>query len=77
MSPTLLLKDGFKFFFYANEHLPRHVHVVKGDAYGKIDLTTLTFVENYLKAADAKRALAIASENRAEFEEKRDEFFKG
>lgn len=46
MSPTLLLKDGFKFFFYANEHLPRHIHVMKGDAYGKIDLRTLTFIEN-------------------------------
>lgn len=77
MSPTLLLKDGFKFFIYANEHLPRHVHVMKGDAYGKIDLTTLTFIENYLKAADAKKALAIAAGHRAEFEEKWDEFFKG
>ena len=33
MSPTLLIENGFKFFFYANEHLPRHIHVVKGDDY--------------------------------------------
>ena len=25
--PTLLRKDGFKFFFYANEHEPKHIHV--------------------------------------------------
>ncbi|WP_462322660.1 DUF4160 domain-containing protein [Halochromatium sp.] len=25
--PTLLIQDGFKFFFYANEHEPKHVHV--------------------------------------------------
>jgi len=32
--PTLLVQDGFKFFFYANEHQPLHVHVQKA-----IDLT--------------------------------------
>ena len=31
--PTLLNKDGFKFFFYANEHEPRHMHVIKGEGF--------------------------------------------
>lgn len=35
------------------------------------------FVENYLKPAYAKKALAIAGDHRLEFEEKWDEFFKG
>ena len=26
--PTLLRQDGFKFFFYANEHEPKHIHVI-------------------------------------------------
>ncbi len=39
--PTLLIKNGFKFFFYANEHLPRHIHVVKGDSYAKIGLNNM------------------------------------
>lgn len=30
--PTILLVDGFRFFFYSNEHLPRHVHVSRGGA---------------------------------------------
>ena len=35
--PTLLLLNGIKFFFYSNENdEPTHVHVTKGDAYGKI-----------------------------------------
>jgi hypothetical protein len=38
--PTLLMQDGFKFFFYANEHEPKHVHVAKGDDYAKIELKT-------------------------------------
>ena len=35
--PTLLLLNGLRFFFYSNENNePMHVHVTKGDAYGKI-----------------------------------------
>jgi hypothetical protein len=77
MSPTLLLKDGFKFFFYANEHLPRHVHVVKGDDYATIDLATMTFRENFFKPADAKKALELTEQNRELFGRKWDEFFQG
>ena len=76
MSPTLLIEDGFKFFFYANEHLPRHIHVVKGDDYATIELTTLAVRDNFMKKADLKRALAIVVSNREAFEGKWDEFFK-
>lgn len=35
--PTLLLINGFRFFFYSNENNePIHVHVTKGSAGGKI-----------------------------------------
>lgn len=29
--PTVFTEDGFRFFFYSNDHLPIHVHVRKGD----------------------------------------------
>ena len=29
--PTVFTKDGFRFFFYSNDHRPIHVHVSKGD----------------------------------------------
>ncbi|NJM36916.1 MAG: DUF4160 domain-containing protein [Akkermansiaceae bacterium] len=29
--PTVFTKDGFRFFFYSNEHAPIHVHVKSGD----------------------------------------------
>lgn len=28
--PTILTTNGFRFFFYSNEHLPIHIHVEKG-----------------------------------------------
>ena len=35
--PTVLNKDGFRFFFYSDEgNEPAHIHVKKGDAEGKI-----------------------------------------
>ena len=29
--PKVFEKDGYKFFFYSNEHRPIHVHVRRGD----------------------------------------------
>lgn len=37
MSPTVLRKDGFKFFFYSREmNEPPHIHVAKGDGAAKL-----------------------------------------
>jgi hypothetical protein len=45
--PTVLLENGYKFFFYANGHLPMHIHVSRGDDYAKIYLVTMVVTENY------------------------------
>jgi len=74
--PTLLIQDGFKFFFYANEHLPKHIHVTKGDDYAKIELDNLSVVENYFKASDLRRVIEITKENKKYFLRKWDEYFK-
>lgn len=74
--PTLLIKNGFKFFFYANEHLPRHIHVIKGDNYAKIDLESMMIVENYFSKSELKKVLAITQEYNEFFIRKLDEYFK-
>ena len=73
--PTLLLQEGFKFFIYANEHLPKHIHVTKGNGYAKFDLATLDVHYSCLRPAELKRALTIAAAHRSEFVRKWDEFF--
>ena len=73
--PTLLVQEGFKFFFYANEHLPMHVHVSKGSGYAKINLVKMEVADNCLKSAELKRAVAITNEHRDEFLERWNEFF--
>ncbi|MFN2202985.1 MAG: DUF4160 domain-containing protein [Caldilineaceae bacterium] len=72
--PTLLLQDGFKFFFYANEHEPKHVHVAKGDEYAKIELRTFAVRASYMKPKDLKKALAIVRLHNYEFEERWDDW---
>jgi len=74
--PTLLLKDGFKFFFYANEHEPQHVHVMKGGNFCKVELSTLRVTQNYMKAADLKKVLVLVEEHRKEFGRSWNAYFK-
>jgi hypothetical protein len=34
--PTILVVDGYRFFFYSNEgHEPAHIHIEKGDGLAK------------------------------------------
>jgi hypothetical protein len=73
--PTLLNLNGFKFFFYANEHEPMHIHVMKADGFAKIELKNLKVVQNYLKPKDLKMALEITKNNKEEFERIWDEWF--
>ena len=73
--PTLLNQNGFKFFFYANEHEPKHIHVMRGDGFAKVELVNLKVVQNYLKPKDLKLALEIIEEKQKEFERVWDEWF--
>ncbi len=73
--PTLLDKNGFKFFFYANEHEPKHIHVMKNDNFAKIELNDLKVVQNYLKPKDLKFALEVVKEHKKEFERIWNEWF--
>ncbi len=73
--PTLLNQDGFKFFFYANEHDPKHIHVMSSGGFAKFELGTLRVVKASMPPAALKRAVKIAEDHNAEFERKWDEFF--
>jgi Domain of unknown function (DUF4160) len=73
--PTLLLQDGFKFFFYANEHEPKHIHVMKSGDFAKIELSTLRVVRNNMKLNELKKALSIVAQHRIQFEEQWNEYF--
>ncbi|MGC9385865.1 MAG: DUF4160 domain-containing protein [Hydrogenovibrio sp.] len=46
--PTLLDFEGCKFFFYANDHAPAHVHVLKAGGWARIELENLNVVSSTL-----------------------------
>lgn len=75
--PTLLRLLGFKFFFYANDHNPAHVHVLKAERWAKIEIESLKVVQSTLKAQELKQALDITEQYQTEFMEKWNEWFKG
>ena len=63
--PKIFEKDGFKFFFYSNEHLPIHVHVRYGG--GEAVFTLEGSVElresQGLNVRDLGKAQSLAEEN--------------
>ena len=74
--PTILVIFGLRFYFFANEHLPIHVHLENADGLAKIALEPeIKLIENNgIKPKDIKRAMTIVEQYREEFIEKWIEF---
>ena len=74
--PTILVLFGLRFYFYASEHLPIHVHIENSDGNAKIALEPeIKLLENKgIKPRDIKRAIDIIHLYRDEFIEKWNEF---
>ena len=72
----ILVIFGLRFYFFANEHLPIHVHLENADGLAKIALEPeIKLVENNgIKPKDIKRAMSIVEQYREEFIEKWIEF---
>lgn len=74
--PTLLSKDGFRFFFYSNDHLPMHVHVSGNGCEAKFLLDPVIVESCYgFSANDLKKFEKIIIANRADFIQNWTEFF--
>ena len=60
--PTIFEIFGLRFFFYSDDHVPIHVHVVKENDEAKIQIDPeVKLMYNHgLKAKDLKRALELA-----------------
>jgi len=75
--PTVLLKNGYRFYFYAGDGTePAHVHVEKGDGEGKIWLDPV-LKPGYLhfKAQEQKKIMKIVEEHYEILKKKWDDYF--
>ena len=70
--PTILVIFGLRFYFFANEHLPIHVHLENGD--GLLEPEIELIENNGIKPKDIKRAMNIVEQYKEEFIEKWKEF---
>ena len=70
--PTILVIFGLRFYFFANEHLPIHVHLENGD--GLLEPEIELIENNGIKPKDIKRAMSIVEQYKEEFIEKWKEF---
>ena len=75
--PTVLRIDGFRFFFFSNEHTPEHIHIEKGDMYARIELKSLRVTQSYnLSSKDLKNLVELVKENKKRLQKEWDEYFK-
>lgn len=64
--PRVFEKDGYRFFFYSNEHRPIHVHVRygSGEAVFNIEPKVELRESNGLKVKELAKAETLAEEHR-------------
>ncbi|MGA9779790.1 MAG: DUF4160 domain-containing protein [Limisphaerales bacterium] len=64
--PTILEKDGYRFFFYSNDHRPIHVHVRygSGEAVFKVETEVELRESHGLKLGELAKAERLAEENK-------------
>jgi hypothetical protein len=64
--PKVFEKDGYKFFFYSNEHLPIHIHVRRGGGEAVFDIEpAVELRESHgLKVHELAKAESLAIEHR-------------
>ncbi|MBC7892797.1 MAG: DUF4160 domain-containing protein [Sphingobacteriaceae bacterium] len=74
--PTIHSQNGFRFFFFSNEHDPAHVHVEKGDAAAKFNLIPVILVKNGgMKPKELKKAETLIEANQGLFLQKWNYYF--
>lgn len=74
--PTILRHKVYRFFFYANDHTPMHIHVEKGDGTVKFNLEPIELVKSKrFNAAEINEIRKLVIENLELFKNKWDEYF--
>lgn len=77
MTPTVLRKGGFQFFFYSREGIEApHIHVSKGGAVAKVWLETVELADIHgFNPNERRRILAIIRAHRIELLEHWHDYF--
>jgi len=75
--PTVFKIDGYRFFFFSDEHTPEHIHIEKADAYVRIEIEPLRVTNSYnLNSKELKKLLDLVKKNKQKLKGVWDEYFK-
>ena len=75
--PTILKINGYRFFFFSDEHTPEHIYIEKADAYARIELDNLNVTDSYnLNSKELKKLLKLVEENKEKLQGAWNEYFK-
>ena len=75
--PTIFKIDGYRFFFFSDEHTPEHIHNEKGDAYARIEIENLKVTDSYnLNSKELKKLLKLVTDNKDRLQGAWNEYFK-
>ena len=83
--PTIIRQNGFRIVIYPNDHLPCHVHAIKGDGEIRIDLgrslpltpPSLMSITGKISDKDIVKALFLVSKHQIELLAKWSEIHNG
>jgi len=74
--PTIFKKDGFRFFFFSDEHTPKHIHIEKAEMYVRIEMESLKVTDSYnITLKEIKKLQKIVEENKEMLIGAWDEYF--
>ena len=74
--PTILKQSGYRFFFYVNDHLPKHIHIEKDNKTAKFNLEPLELVKSKkFKTSEIKEICKLVENNTKLFKQKWNEHF--
>ena len=74
--PTIIIIQGFSFFFYSNEHEPMHVHIEKDNKTVKFNLIPIDLIKSkWFKASELIIIRLLVEGNLELFKQKWDEYF--
>lgn len=75
--PTIMRIEGYRFFFFSDEHLPQHIHIEKGDGYARIEIETTKITDSYnLNSKEIKKLSRLVEQNKEKLRKAWDEYFK-
>ncbi len=74
--PSVFNENGYRFFFYSNEHLPKHIHIEKAGKTAKFNLENIELVKSSgFNANELKQIRSLVELNQELLISKWDGFF--